>query len=139
MIKTYEELITIPEYYDRLEYLMLYSNVGDPTFGHDRYINQVFYNSYEWRKFRRDIIIRDHGCDMAHEKFPVTDGTKILIHHINPITLEDLEHRSSKLLDPNNVVSVAFATHQAIHFCSKEILLNKEPTVRTQNDTCPWR
>lgn len=139
MTKSYSELIEIPEYADRLEYLMLYGHVGDPTFGRDRYINQIFYRSYEWQKFRRNIIVRDHGCDMAHEKFPILDGTKLLIHHINPITLEDIEKRSEKLINPENVVCVAFMTHQAIHFCSKDLILNMQPIVRTENDTCPWR
>lgn len=138
-MKTYSELITLKDYADRLEYLLLYSQVGDPTFGRDRILNQTFYSSPEWKRFRRQIIIRDHGCDLAHEDFPVTHSTKLLIHHINPITMDDIQNRSTKLMDPDNVVCVTFETHQAIHFANKDLILMQKPIERTPHDTIPWR
>lgn len=139
MQKTYSELVSIQDYADRLEYLLLYSNIGDPTFGQDRHLNQEFYNSYKWQKFRRDIIVRDQGCDMAHVDFPILQGTKLLIHHINPITVNDILNRTQKLMDPENVVCVAFPTHQAIHFANKDLILLRTPIERSPNDTSPWR
>jgi hypothetical protein len=138
-MKTYSELIKLKDYADRLEYLLLYSQVGDPTFGRDRILNQTFYSSPEWKRFRRQIIIRDHGCDLAHEDFPVTQSTKLLIHHINPITIDDIQHRSARLMDPENVVCVTFETHQAIHFANKDLILMQNPIERIPNDTIPWR
>lgn len=138
-MKKYSELIELKDFADRLEYLLLYSQVGDPTFGRDRILNQTFYQSPEWRKFRRQIIIRDHGCDLAHEDFPVTNSTKLLIHHINPITMEDIQNRSTKLMDPENVVCVTFETHNAIHFANKDMILGQQHVERTPNDTIPWR
>lgn len=139
MDKCYSELIQIPEYSDRLDYLILFGKPGYQTFGHDRYLNQKFYTSSEWRRFRRDIIVRDHGCDLAHEKFPIMKRTTLLIHHINPVTIDDIRNRSGKLLDPENVVAVAFDTHEIIHFGSSDVFSNRLPIVRTENDTCPWR
>lgn len=139
MLKTYSELISIPDYADRLEYLLLYSQIGDPTFGQDRHVNQTFYSSYKWQKFRRQIILRDQGCDLAHPDFPVSKGTKLLIHHINPISLEDLINDRPCLTDPENVVCVTFLTHQAIHFANKDIILQRTPIERLPNDTIPWR
>ena len=138
-MKTYSELIQFEDYADRLEYLLLYSQVGDPTFGRDRILNQTFYSSPEWKRFRRQIIIRDRGCDLAHEDFPVTHSTKLLIHHINPITMDDIQNRSAILMDPENVVCVTFETHQAIHFANKDLILLQKPIERTPNDTVPWR
>lgn len=138
-MKTYSELIQLKDYADRLEYLLLYSQVGDQTFGRDRILNQTFYSSPEWKRFRRQIIIRDHGCDLAHEDFPVTHSTKLLIHHINPITMNDIQNRSPRLMDPENVVCVTFETHQAIHFANKDLILMQSPIERTPNDTSPWR
>lgn len=139
MTKTYTEMISYQDYADRLEYLLLYSQIGDPTFGQDRYINQHFYNSYKWQKFRRQIILRDQGCDLAHPDFPISKGTKLLIHHINPITLEDLINERPCLTDPDNAVCVAFMTHQAIHFANKDMILSRNPIERQPNDTIPWR
>lgn len=138
-MKTYSELIALKDYADRLEYLLLYSQVGDPTFGRDRILNQTFYSSPEWKRFRRQMVIRDHGCDLAHEDFPVTHSTRLLIHHINPITVEDIQNRSERLMDPENVVCVTFETHQAIHFANKDLILLQNPIERTLNDTIPWR
>jgi len=139
MTLTYLEMINLPTFDERLEYLLLKSRVGDPTFGSRRYVNQQFYQSYEWRQFRRRIILRDEGCDLAHPDFPIPDGTKYLIHHINPITIDDIiEHRPC-VLDPNNVVLVSFLTHEAIHFGDMDLIKTSRPAERTPNDTIPWR
>lgn len=135
-IKTYSELITIPEYLERFRYLKLKGQVGVDTFGHDRYVNQVLYQSHEWRKFRRDIILRDGCCDMAHEDYEIQG--KVMIHHINPISYTDITRRDPKIFDPENVICVSMMTHNAIHY-GDESLLMKDPIERTPNDTCPWR
>lgn len=138
--RSYRELIRIPSFVDRFEYLRLSQIVGEDTFGFDRYINQRFYTSKEWRSFRNKIIVRDTGRfgtgDMAHEDYPI-NGT-IIIHHLNPLTLEDIEEYNPALIDPDNVVAVSHMTHEAIHFGSVD-LLPKDPIERTPNDTCPWR
>ena len=135
-IKTYSELITLQTFEDRFNYLQLRGKVGKSTFGHNRYLNQILYNSPEWRRFRNEIIIRDNGCDLA------CDGYKIygraLIHHINPITVEDIVNRNPMVFDPENVITTVHSTHNAIHY-GDESLLPKSPIERKQNDTCPWR
>ena len=124
--RTYSELIQLPTFEERFRYLRLDGKIGDTTFGYDRYLNQMFYQSEEWRHFRNEIIVRDEGCD------------KILIHHLNPLSKEDiLEHRRC-ILDPENVVCTRMTTHNAIHY-GDESLLPKGPVVRSQNDMCPWR
>lgn len=135
-IKTYSELITIPTYKERFEYLKLGGVVGRDTFGYDRYLNQAFYNSPEWKHFRRDIIIRDNGCDLACEGYNIRG--RIILHHINPITYEDLINRSSILFDQENIVCVTHNTHNAIHYGDSN-LLTTGPIERTTNDTCPWK
>lgn len=137
IIKCYSELITIPTYEGRFEYLRLDGTVGKETFGFDRYLNQQFYNSYEYRKFRRDMVIRDMGCDMAMEGYPLGDG--FFLHHINPIAPEDILNRNIRiLLDPENTVCVTFRTHNAIHYGDSKLLIT-DPIERKPNDTCPWR
>lgn len=135
-IKCYSELITIPTFIERYRYLKIGGRVGADTFGHDRYLNQMLYHSGEWLDFRDEIIIRDNGCDLAHPEFELRD--RILIHHINPITVEDVLRRHPKIFDPENVISTCLNTHNAIHYGdeSKLMLL---PITRTRNDTCPWR
>lgn len=135
-IKCYSELITIPTYIERYRYLKIGGRVGADTFGHDRYLNQILYHSGEWLDFRDDIIIRDNGCDLAHPEFELRD--RILIHHINPITVEDVLRRDPKIFDPENVISTCLNTHNAIHY-GDESRLMLLPITRTQNDTCPWR
>lgn len=135
-IKTYSELITIPDYLERFRYLKLRGQVGVNTFGHDRYVNQVLYQSYEWRRFRRDIIMRDGCCDMAHEDYEIQG--KVIIHHINPISYADVTRRDPKIFDPENVICVSMMTHNAIHYGDEDLLM-KGPIERTPNDTCPWR
>ena len=135
-IRTYSELITIPTFEERFKYLKLNGSVGLETFGHDRYLNQILYNSPEWRRFRPEIIVRDNGCDLACEGYEIFG--KILIHHINPITAQDILNRNSKVFDPENVITTVHNTHNAIHYGDKNLLIT-EPIERSRNDTCPWK
>ena len=135
-IKTYSELITIPTFEERFKYLQLKGSVGKDTFGYDRYLNQVLYRSPEWKRLRNQIIIRDDGCDLACDGHDVYG--KVLIHHLNPITVEDVLARSRKVFDPDNLVCVSHNTHNAIHYGDMDLLVTG-PIIRTKNDTCPWR
>lgn len=131
-------MMQLETYSERLEYLKLNGVVGRDTFGHGRYLNQRFYASPEWKKFRRDIILRDKGYDLAIEDDDYLIFGKILIHHINPIKFENLRDGDvSGLLDPNNVICVSDRTHRAIHYSMepREVIF----TERYENDTCPWR
>lgn len=134
--KSYSELITIPTFEERFEYLQLKGSVGKDTFGYDRYLNQVLYRSPEWKKLRNQIIIRDCGCDLACEGYEIYG--RILIHHLNPITVDDVLDRSRKVFDPNNLVCITHNTHNAVHYGDASLLVTG-PIVRTKNDTCPWR
>lgn len=134
--KTYSELIAIPTYEDRFRYLQLQGAVGKDTFGYDRYLNQVLYNSQEWKRFRNEIIIRDNGCDLAFEGYDIHG--RILVHHINPITVDDVVNRNPLVFDPENVICVTHNTHNAIHY-GDESLLIIAPIERTRHDTCPWK
>lgn len=136
IIKTYSELITIPTFIERFEYLKIGGAVGAATFGHDRYLNQILYNSEEWKRFRREIIIRDNACDLACEDYEIPKY--VIVHHINPITVEDVINRNPMIFDPENVVCTSLRTHNAIHYGDKDLLIT-EPIIRTPNDTCPWR
>lgn len=135
-IKCYSELITLPTFMERYEYLKIGGRVGAATFGHDRYLNQLLYHSGEWLEFRDFIITRDNGCDLASPGFELYE--RILVHHIDPITVEDVLKRHPKIFDPENVISTCLNTHNAIHYgdASRLALL---PLERTPNDTCPWR
>ena len=135
-IRTYSELITIPTFEERFEYLQLKGSVGKDTFGYDRHLNQVLYRSPEWKRLRNQIIIRDGGCDLACDGYDIYD--KVLIHHLNPITVEDVLARSRKVFDPDNLVCVSHNTHNAIHYGDVDLLVTG-PIIRTKNDTCPWR
>ena len=135
-IKTYSELISLPTFKDRFEYLKIGGVIGAETFGYDRYLNQILYRSEEWRKFRREIIIRDDGKDLACEDYEV--DLRAIVHHINPITVEDVLNRDPKIFDPENVITTSLNTHNAIHY-GDESLLILEPIERSMNDTCPWK
>ena len=135
-IRTYSELIAIPTFEERFEYLKLNGSVGLETFGRDRYLNQILYNSPEWRRFRPEIIVRDNGCDLACEGYEIFG--KILIHHINPITAQDILNRNPKVFDPENVITTVHNTHNAIHYGDENLLITA-PIERSRNDTCPWR
>ena len=141
-IKTYSELITIQDYVDRYRYLKIGGKAGEETFGVDRYLNQTLYKSREWKDFRREMILRDckflrDCCDMAHEDVPI-NGI-IILHHLNPITPEDILQRRRCVFDPENVVCVAESTHQAIHYGDETLLIKTSYVERTPGDTTLWR
>ena len=136
IIRTYSELILLPTFEERFKYLQLNGRVGDETFGFDRYINQNFYRSAEWKRIRDLVIMRDNGCDLAFEGYEIYG--KILIHHMNPITVKDVELSTEYLMNPEYLICVTHNTHNAIHY-GDEKLINKGPIVRTKNDTCPWK
>lgn len=135
-IKTYSELITIPTFEERFEYLKLDGQVGVETFGFNRYLNQAFYKSDEWLSIRDYVITRDNGCDLGMEGYEING--RILIHHINPITKDDIIQRSRILLDPENLITTVKRTHDAIHYGDSNLLM-RAPIERRKNDTCPWR
>ena len=135
-IRTYSELIILPTFEERYEYLRLDGRVGEETFGFDRWLNQTFYKSEEWLSMRDKIIVRDNGCDLG---IPGRDiYSRILIHHMNPITKEDILRRSDILLNPEYLICVTPNTHRAIHY-GNENLLMKDLIERRPNDTCPWK
>ena len=136
-IKTYSELITFLTFEDRYNYLRLDGAVGEDTFGFDRYINQTFYKSKEWKDIRDYVIARDNGCDLGMEGYIIHD--RILIHHMNPITKSDILDRSEFLLNPEYLITTVKSTHDAIHYGDERTLTNREPITRYKNDTCPWR
>lgn len=135
-IKTYSELIHLPTFEERFEYLKLKGSVGKDTFGHDRYLNQVFYTSQEWRRLRDKIIIRDNGCDLGIEGREI--GGKIYIHHLNPLGVNDILAHSEYLVNPEYLICASFETHNAIHYGDIN-LLPRNLIERKRNDTCPWR
>lgn len=135
-IKTYSELITIPTFEERFEYLKLDGQVGVETFGFNRYLNQAFYKSDEWLSIRDYVITRDNGCDLGMEGYEIYG--RILIHHINPITKDDIIQRNRILLDPENLITTVKRTHDAIHYGDSNLLM-RAPIERRKNDTCPWR
>ena len=134
--RAYSELIQIPTYEERIEYLRLAGKVGNDTFGFDRIFNQMFYRSKDWKDTRRRIILRDSGCDLGLTDRPIAG--KILVHHMNPISLDDIQNKTEYLLNPNYLICVSHDTHNAIHY-GTEIPKSSEPIVRTPNDTCPWK
>lgn len=136
IIRSYSELITIPTFEERYHYLKLAGTVGEETFGFKRWLNQEFYHSDAWLRFRDKIIIRDSGCDLALEGYDIFGS--ILIHHLNPISYEDILNQNPCVFDPDNVVSTKLSTHNAIHYGNAGLLI-KLPIERTQNDTRPWK
>ena len=136
MIRRYRDLHGLTNIIDRFEYLKLGGSVGESTFGFDRYLNQVFYKSPEWRAARRAVILRDNGCDLGVDGYPVGKG--LVVHHMNPITLNDILDRRDELFDPEFLICVSDRTHNAIHYGDAR-LLPKDPVARHLGDTCPWR
>lgn len=134
--KSYSELTQLPTFKERLDYLKLDGIVGEETFGIARWLNQKFYHSYEWRKFRNEIIARDNGTDLGVEGHDIPG--QVIIHHLNPITYDDILERHPCVLDPENAISVSANTHRAIHYSDDE-LLTLGPVVRQPNDMCPWK
>ena len=138
VLKRYSELIRLPSFEDRFEYCALHGKVGLDTFGFDRYINQAFYNSKEWKALRNHIISRDNGCDLGIPGREI-NGT-IYIHHLNPITPEDFEYEDENgILDPDNLICVSYNTHQAIHYGDLKLAKRYDVVERSQGDTCPWK
>ena len=136
IIRTYSELITIPTFEERYKYLKIGGKVGEETFGFERYLNQEFYKSHEWQSIRRQVIVRDLGCDLGIEGREIHG--KIIVHHMNPITIDDIVSASDFLLNPEYLICTLKSTHDAIHY-GDESLLIKAPVERTKNDTCPWK
>ena len=136
-IKTYSELITLDSFEDRFEYLRLDGIVGMNTFGFDRVFNQQFYRSAEWKQVRDYVIVRDHGCDLACLDHEIV-GSRILIHHMNPIDMDDIANATEFLLNPEYLITTMHLTHNAIHYGDKSLIQN-ELVERSPNDTCPWK
>lgn len=135
-IRTYSELITLPTFEERFRYLQLNGQIGKDTFGFDRYLNQMLYRSQRWKSVRDQIIIRDNGCDLGVEGHDIYG--KIMVHHMNPITLADIEKESEFLFNPEYLICTTHNTHNAIHYGDESLLITT-PIERTKNDTCPWR
>ena len=135
-IRTYSELCQLSTFEERFDYLRLDGVVGKDTFGFDRYLNQQFYRSSEWKRIRNQVIVRDNGCDLGIDEYEIHG--RILIHHMNPISIEDLQHMSDFLMNPEYLICVSHRTHNAIHY-GDESLIVSAPIERSQNDTCPWR
>ena len=136
MIRTYSELSRLKTFKERYEYLRLDGVVGENTFGFDRYLNQAFYKSKEWKDIRRFVIIRDNGCDFGVEGCEI--HTNIIIHHVNPIRQDDILSRTDLLMNPEYLITTTLNTHNAIHYGTEELLATA-PISRAKNDTCPWK
>lgn len=135
--RSYKELITFSTFKERFEYLRLDGIIGKETFGWERMFNQQFYRSPEWKRVRQEVIARDLGRDLGVEGYDIY-GHRVIIHHINPISIDDLGDHADLLLDPNNLITTTHRTHNAIHF-GAEVFDNLEPVERKPNDTCPWK
>ena len=136
MIRTYTDLIAIPTFVERFKYLKLMGSVGADTVGYDRYLNQIFYTTREWRHLRDQVILRDMGRDLAMEGYEIHG--KLYIHHLNPISKDDIIERSEYLMNPEFLVCTSFETHNAIHYGNADNL-RSVPIERRANDTCPWK
>ena len=135
-MRTYSELILLPTFEERFEYLKIGEAVGRATFGDERYLNQLLYHSGEWKRCRREVIIRDLGRDLGCEGYELDD--KILIHHMNPITVDDILQRNPRVFDLENLICTSHNTHNAIHYGDEDLLI-RAPIARTKNDMCPWK
>lgn len=136
IIKTYSELIRLSTFEERYQYLRLRGKVGEDTFGFDRYLNQAFYKSDEWKNIRDIVILRDNGCDLGMPDREIRE--RILIHHMNPITKDDIINRTDFLLNPEYLICTIKNTHDAIHYGDENLLI-KDPVQRSKYDTCPWK
>lgn len=136
LLRRYSELIRLPTFEARYEYLRLAGIVGEATFGFDRYLNQLMYTSARWKKVRNQVIIRDNGCDLAMPGYDLK--SKIIVHHMNPLTMKEVEEVSDDIFNPEYLICVSQRTHNAIHYGDAE-LLQKGPIERRPNDTCPWK
>lgn len=136
-IRTYSEISKLKTFRERYEYLKLGGTVGEDTFGFDRYLNQIFYTSKEWKRIRNFVITRDNGCDLGIPDHKIIDDL-ILVHHMNPITKDDIINKSEMLLNPEYLITTVKPTHDAIHY-GNESLLVEDYIERSKNDTCPWK
>ena len=136
-IRTYTELSKLKTFKERYDYLKLNGSVGEDTFGRDRWLNQMFYKSDEWLRVRDEVIIRDNGCDLGVEGYEIINEP-IYIHHMNPLTKDDIVNLTDYLTNPEYLISMRFSTHNAIHY-GKNLIPYVEPVERTKNDTCPWK
>lgn len=135
-IKSYSELITLSTFEKRFQYLKLEGTIGQETFGSRRWLNQNFYHSDKWLRFRDSIIIRDSGCDLGVQGYDIYGP--VLIHHLNPITYENILYNDQCVFDPENVICTNLRTHNAIHYGTDNVVTNTL-VERSRNDTCPWR
>jgi hypothetical protein len=136
LVRNYTDLCALPTFEERFEYLRLDGVVGKDTFGYDRYLNQQFYASSEWKRIRDEIIVRDNGCDLGIDGYFIRG--RVFIHHMNPIGIEDLVRHSAILVNPEYLICVSRETHNAIHYGDFS-LISKDPIERKPNDTCPWK
>lgn len=136
MIRTYSELRKLTTFKERYDYLRLYGRVGKETFGFDRYLNQIIYKLPEWKSVRDKVIVRDCGCDLGMEGYEI--GEKILVHHMNPITMDDIINHSQDIFNPEYLICVSHQTHNAIHYGDESQLI-LDPIERSPDDTCPWK
>lgn len=136
MIRTYSELVKIPTLEERFEYLRLNGHVGEELFGYKRYLNQVFYRSPEWKKVRREVVLRDNGMDLGVDGYDISGA--VYVHHMNPITLDELKSNDPCLIDPEFLISCSRKMHEAITFGDASLIPQK-PVIRTPNDMCPWK
>jgi hypothetical protein len=134
-IRTYRELRRLETFEERFEYLKLSDVVGERTFGFDRWINQYFYHSQEWKNARNHVILRDHGCDLGIPGYEIQSG--LVVHHMNPVTLDEIKHSEISLIDPDFLITTSLRTHNAIHYGDKS-LLPRDPVVRKRGDTTLW-
>lgn len=137
-LRCYSELITLPTFKQRFDYLKLNGRVGESTFGFDRYLNQKFYRFPEWKAIRRQVILRDNGCDLGLSDREIPQGARIIVHHMNPIAVKDIANKLDWILDPEFLICTMKITHDAIHY-GDESLLYSDPIERMPNDTVPWR
>lgn len=135
-IRTYNEMILLPTFEERYHYLRMGGKVGGETFGWDRYFNQAFYKSKEWLHARQEVILRDNGCDLGIKDREIIG--RVIVHHMNPLTLDEIEEGGEELFDPNYLVCVSHDTHNAIHYGDEKLLIKTQLVERKPNDTCPW-
>lgn len=135
-LRSYSKLILLPTFKERFDYLQLKGKVGEDTFGFDRYVNQRFYRSKEWKQIRDQVILRDNGCDLGVDGYNVWG--RIIIHHMNPITVDDIVDATDYLLNPEFLICVTPETHNALHYGESNLVI-PETIERAPNDTCPWK
>lgn len=135
--KSYSELAQLKTFDERFKYLQVNGIVGEDTFGYDRYLNQTFYSSPEWKRVRRQVVVRDKGCDLGVEGYEISGI--IIVHHMIPITKEQILNRDPIVFDTEYLISASLATHNAIHYCEEAYLDKNKVIARSKNDTCPWK